>query len=106
MRLFLKYCELKIQQWFRVTAKSLCSSATIFRSAAIRWKYGKRDARCSSSVNRTRHVEFVTCARYRWTMSHDIELCDGALGTYSFVALQTKFAGFVIGATHCYLTLF
>ena len=38
-------------------------------------------------------------------MSHDIKLCDGALVTYSFVALETKFAGFVIGAAHCYLTL-
>ena len=51
----------------------------LFQSATNRWKYVKGNARCSSSVNRTRRVEFVTCARYRKAMSHDIKLCDGVL---------------------------
>ena len=34
------------------------------------------------------------------------KLCGGALATYSFVALKTKFVGFVLSAVCSYLTLF
>ena len=34
------------------------------------------------------------------------KLCGGTLATYNFVALETKFAGFVLSAVCSYLTLF
>ena len=42
-------------------------------------------------------------------MSHHIKLCGGALVTYSFAALETKFAGFVLvqftAIRHCFSVL-